>query len=125
VQRHGYHLGRAKNPLPFAIVGVLLLLGVIVALKPTVQPQTAASQAPVSFAQVQSVLAQRCYMCHGEAAQMKGIRLDQLEAVQLHAQGIYQQVAVTRQMPLNNATQITEDERQLIKRWFEGGAALQ
>ena len=125
VQRHGYHLGRAKNPLPFAIVGVLLLLGVIVALKPNVQPQTAASQAPVSFAQVQSVLAQRCYMCHGEAAQMKGIRLDQLEAVQLHAQGIYQQVAVTRQMPLNNATQITEDERQLIKRWFEGGAALQ
>jgi uncharacterized membrane protein len=64
-------------------------------------------------------------MCHGEAAQMKGVRLDQLDAVKLHAQGIYQQVAVTRQMPLNNATQITEDERQLIKRWFEGGAPLQ
>ena len=125
VQRHGYHLGRAKNPLPFAVVGVLLLVSVIVALKPAAQPQTAASQAPVSFAQVQNVLAQRCYMCHGEAAQMKGVRLDQLDAVKLHAQGIYQQVAVTRQMPLNNATQITEDERQLIKRWFEGGAPLQ
>ena len=56
---------------------------------------------------------------------MKGVRLDHLDAVKLHAQGIYQQVAVTRQMPLNNATQITEDERQLIKRWFEGGAPLQ
>jgi len=25
-------------------------------------------------------------------------------------------------MPMNNATQITEDERALIKRWFESGA---
>ena len=125
VQRHGYHLGRAKNPLPFAVVGVLLLVSVIVALKPAAQPETADSKAPVSFAQVQGVLAQRCYMCHGEAAQMKGIRLDQSESIKANAQGIYQQVAVTRQMPLNNATQITEDERQLIKRWFEGGAPLQ
>ena len=56
---------------------------------------------------------------------MKGIRFDQIESIKVHAQGIYQQVAVTRQMPPNNATQITEDERQLIKRWFEGGAPLQ
>jgi len=25
---------------------------------------------------------------------------------------------------MNNATQITEDERGLIKRWFEGGALV-
>jgi len=25
-------------------------------------------------------------------------------------------------MPMNNATQITDQERSLIKRWFEGGA---
>jgi uncharacterized membrane protein len=31
---------------------------------------------------------------------------------------------VQRSMPMNNATQITEDERGLIKRWFEAGAAL-
>jgi uncharacterized membrane protein len=124
VQRHGYHLGRAKNPLPFAVVGVLLLLSVIVALKPAAQPETAASKAPVGFAQVQGVLAQRCILCHGEATQMKGIRFDQIEGIKANAQGIYQQAVVTRQMPLNNATQITEDERQLIKRWFEGGAPL-
>jgi len=29
---------------------------------------------------------------------------------------------VLRLMPLNNATQITEDERALIKRWYEAGA---
>jgi uncharacterized membrane protein len=38
--------------------------------------------------------------------------------------GIYQQAVVTKQMPMNNATGITEDERALIKRWYEAGAAL-
>ena len=122
VQRHGYHLGRAKKPWPFAAVGVVLLLGVIVALRPAPVAAPAASAAPATFAQIKQVLEQRCYMCHGEAAQMKGIRLDQLEGVRTHAQGIYQQAVVTRQMPLNNATNITEDERQLIARWYNAGA---
>jgi len=124
VQRHGYHLGRAKNPWPFAAVGVVLILGVIVLLRPAPAAAPAASAAPVTFAQVKQVLEQRCYMCHGEATQMKGIRLDQSASVKANAQGVFQQVAVTRQMPMNNATQITEDERQLIKRWFEAGASV-
>ena len=64
-------------------------------------------------------------MCHGETAQMKGIRLDQPEGVRANAQGVFQQVTVTRQMPLNNATQITEDERQLIARWYSAGANVE
>jgi uncharacterized membrane protein len=36
--------------------------------------------------------------------------------------GVYQQVVVLKAMPLNNATQITDAERALIKRWFEAGA---
>jgi len=124
VQRHGFHLGRAKNPWPFAAVGVALILGVIVLLKPAPVAAPTANAAPVTFAQVKAVLEQRCYMCHGEVTQMKGIRLDQAAVVKANAQGVFQQVAVTRQMPLNNATNITEEERQLIKRWFESGAAI-
>ena len=125
VQRHGYHLGRAKNPLPFAIAGVVAILAVIVWMRPA--PSTASAtvnSAPVAFAQVQGVLAQRCYLCHGEQVQMKNVRLDSNESVKQHALGIYQQVVVTRQMPMNNATGITEDERGLIKRWYEAGAKL-
>jgi len=127
VQRHGYHLGRASNPLPFAVAGVVIILGVIVWLKPapTAQSNAAAQTQPVSYAQLQGVLAQRCYLCHGEQVQMKNVRLDSAEGVKLHAVNIYQQAVVLRQMPMNNATQITEDERQLIKRWYEGGAATQ
>ena len=32
VQRHGYHLGRAANPWPFAAVGVVLIVGAILAM---------------------------------------------------------------------------------------------
>jgi uncharacterized membrane protein len=30
---------------------------------------------------------------------------------------------VQKLMPLNNATQMTEDERLVIRRWYEGGGA--
>jgi uncharacterized membrane protein len=35
---------------------------------------------------------------------------------------VYQQVVVTRIMPMNNATGITESERALIAQWFREGA---
>jgi len=123
VQRHAFHLGRARNPWPFAAVGTVMILAVIVLLKPAPVAAPVASATPVAFAEVRQVLAQRCAMCHGEATQMKGIRFDQTEAVKVHAQGIYQQTVVTRQMPMNNATQITEEERQLIARWYQAGAS--
>ena len=64
-------------------------------------------------------------MCHGAQVQMKNVRIDSAEGVKQHALNIYQQVVVTRQMPMNNSTGITEDERQLIKRWYEAGASVQ
>jgi uncharacterized membrane protein len=124
VQRHGYHLGRAKNPLPFAIAGVVLLLSVIVWMRPTPSPAVAASTAPVTFAEVNAIFVQRCNSCHGEQVQMKNVRFDTAEGIKQHALGIYQQSVVTKQMPMNNATGITEAERATIKRWYEAGAAL-
>ena len=125
VQRHGYHHGRAKNPLPFAIAGVVVILGVIVWLRPApVAPSAQASTAPVSFQQVSAVFEQRCLSCHGAQVQMKNVRFDTPEGVKQHALGIYQQAVVTRQMPMNNATGITEEERGLIKRWYEAGASV-
>ncbi len=125
VQRHGYHLGRAKNPLPFAIAGVVLLLSVIVWMRPAPSAAAASvSVAPVSYAEVSQVFAQRCQTCHGEYVQMKNVRFDTPEGVKQHALGIYQQAVVTKQMPMNNATGITEAERDVIKRWYEAGAVL-
>ncbi|MFN3298518.1 MAG: hypothetical protein ACK42S_17715, partial [Caldimonas sp.] len=72
---------------------------------------------------VHRVIEQRCAMCHNAALASKNVALHTPQLVQQHAQAIYQQTVVLRQMPLNNATQITEDERALIRRWFEQGAA--
>ncbi len=74
----------------------------------------------MDYAALQPVVAQRCYMCHGEAVQMKGIRLDSQEGLTAHAQQVYQQVVVAKLMPLNNATGITDTERAMFATWFNG-----
>jgi uncharacterized membrane protein len=76
----------------------------------------------VGYEQLQPVLAQRCYMCHGAQVQMKNVRLDLPDQVKLHAQEIYQNAVITKIMPMNNATQITDAERALIGKWFTDGA---
>jgi uncharacterized membrane protein len=123
VLRHGYKLGRNRHPWPYAAVGVAVLLALIAWLKPAPRAAVAVPET-VGFAQVQPVLAQRCVMCHGEALQSKGVRLDSPAEVQRHAQAVYQQVVVTRLMPMNNATGITEEERALVGAWFKGGARI-
>jgi len=123
VLRHGFKLGRNRHPWPYAAVGVALLLALIAWLKPVPAPVVAVPET-VGFAQVQPVLAQRCVMCHGEALQSKGVRLDSPAEVQRHALAVYQQVVVTRLMPMNNATGITEEERALVGAWFKGGARI-
>lgn len=124
VVRHRWKLGNARNPLPYAMCGIAVLGLTIVWMKPEpAAPLPAAAQAaPVSYAEVQKVLEQRCYMCHGVAVQQKNVRVDTPDQVALHAQGIYQQVVAAKTMPLNNATQMTDAERSLIGRWFNAGA---
>ena len=56
---------------------------------------------------------------------MKSVRLDSSVSLKQHAQAVYQQVVVTRLMPMNNATAITDAERALIGRWFEQGAKIE
>jgi uncharacterized membrane protein len=125
VMRHGYKLGRNRHPWPYAAVGVAVIVALIAWMKPEPSPQTSASQAPVSYAQVQKVIEQRCYMCHGAQVQMKNVRLDSPEGLKEHAPTVYQLAVVAKTMPMNNATGITEDERQLIGRWYRGGAPTQ
>jgi uncharacterized membrane protein len=64
-------------------------------------------------------------MCHGPQVQMKNVRLDSVDNVKVHAQNMYQQVVMTKIMPMNNATGISEAERMIFKQWFETGAHLQ
>jgi uncharacterized membrane protein len=124
VMRHGYKLGRNGNPAPYAWLGIAVIVALIVVMRPAVPTAnnsvaTPPVATPVAVADVKQVMTARCVMCHGEGMQMKGIRLDSEEWINRHAQAIYQQVVVTKAMPMNNATGITDEERALIARWFE------
>ena len=111
-------------PWQYAGYGCVILLCTVISLMPASQPAqpAAAAVAPVSFAEVERVMTQRCVLCHGAAMQSKNVRLDSAEEVAKHAQAIYQQAVVLKAMPMNNATQITDAERALIGRWFTAGA---
>ena len=129
VMRHGYKLGRNRHPWPYALVGVLVIAATVAWMRPPAELANAAAstatQGPPTVAQVLAVVEQRCAMCHGAQVQMKNVRLDSPALLKQHAQAVYQQAVVTKVMPMNNATGITEAERALIGRWFEAGAKTQ
>ena len=135
VMRHGYKLGRNRNPWPYALVGLALIAGAIVWMRPpTTLPGAVAINSVAAgtigagaasqndYANLQKVMEQRCYQCHGAQLQMKNVRLDSPALLKQHAQSVYQQVVVSKIMPMNNATGMLDAERALIRQWFEAGA---
>ena len=122
VARHKAHVKGVQPPWGYAVAGGAIIIGLVVALAPKPQPAAAAGAAPVTLAQVQAVVQQRCVLCHNAQVQQKNVALHTPELTHKQALAVYQQVAVLKLMPMNNATQITDEERALIKRWYEAGA---
>ena len=124
VARHKAHVLGKRTPWEHAVVGTLVLLGLAVWMAPP--PMSAEARAaaarPASFAEVQTVIEQRCVQCHNAQVVNKNVSLHTPGLIQQHAQAIYQQAVVLKLMPQNNATQITDAERALIQRWFDSGA---
>ena len=120
VARHKTAVAGRRAPWGWAMAGVAILLGVAVWLAPAQRAVSAAG--PARLADVQVIVAQRCVACHNEQLANKGVMLDTPARIVQHAQRVYQQVVVLKQMPLNNATQISAAEREVVARWFEAGA---
>lgn len=125
VARHKALTLNKKVPWQYAGLGVLVLVCVIVWLAPaaSLTSSQADSTTTATFAEIRAVVEQRCVMCHNAQLQNKNVALHTPELISKHAQQIYQQAVVLKQMPMNNATQITDNERLLIKHWFESGAS--
>jgi len=123
------HKAPARWEIPAAAVVLLAAIGVLLAPerapKPEAAQPAAAATEPVRFAEVQAVVEQRCVMCHNAQLVSKNVALHTPALIASHAQQIYQQAVVLKAMPMNNATQITEAERAVIKRWYEAGAPAQ
>ncbi|MFZ9438753.1 MAG: urate hydroxylase PuuD [Hylemonella sp.] len=106
----------------YPTVGSAMLLGVAVAIAPAPQPMGAAAEAP-TLASIKPIVAQRCVMCHNAQIANKQIRLDSDADLIAHSQLIYQQVLVTRSMPMNNSTGMLEEERLALGRWAKSAQA--
>jgi len=106
----------------YPTVGSAMLLGVAVAIAPAPQPMGAAAEAP-TLASIKPIVAQRCVMCHNAQIANKQIRLDSDADLIAHSPLIYQQVLVTRSMPMNNSTGMLEEERLALGRWAKSAQA--
>jgi uncharacterized membrane protein len=121
------HKGRVN--LAYPGVAIAVLTGVIAWIAPSAPTSSPANAmaAGGDIGQVQKIVDARCVQCHAAKPTMmptaaKGIMLEGPAAIRSHAQQIYQQVVVQKAMPLGNITNITDDERALIGKWFETGA---
>ena len=127
VARHRAQVQGQRAPWQYALAGVALLaaLAVWMAPPPADPAQRAAAALPVSAAQIRVVVEQHCLMCHNAANAQKNVALHTPLLLQQHAQAVYQHTVALRTMPLHNATQMTEAERDLVRRWFQGGAPVE
>jgi uncharacterized membrane protein len=89
-------------------------------------------EGPVTFERVRDIMGTRCLSCHapvptfpGMAQPPAGVLLHTPGGIVQNAQRIYQQVVVSRMMPLGNVTQMTDQERAVIAAWVAAGATTQ
>ena len=112
----------------YPAIGAVLLAFVSWWTMPRLAPLPAV-EGEVNFNRVRSIVGNRCVACHSPAPTFPGITVPQA-GVLLHtpadllanAQRVYQQVVVTRIMPLGNATGMTDQERAVIAAWVRDGA---
>ncbi len=86
----------------------------------------------VTFNRVRAIVGQHCIQCHSPVPTFPGYTQPQA-GVLLHtpadlvqnAPRLYQQVVVTRAMPLGNITQLTEQERAVLAAWVRAGAKME
>jgi uncharacterized membrane protein len=109
-----WHAGRREWWIP--AVTVLAVIGLAVWLEPD-EAGTSTTE-PVTFGQVQPVIAERCATCHSGTAAPLGVRLETEAEIEARIDDIERQAVLTRAMPPGNATGMTDAERELLAAWI-------
>jgi uncharacterized membrane protein len=85
----------------------------------------------INFAEVNTIIQSRCISCHSAKptddfykAPPNGVAYDTPEKIALLKDKIMQRVVVTKTMPMNNKTNMTEKERDIIRCWINQGALV-
>jgi uncharacterized membrane protein len=128
VARHKPAGRQGLRSLLLLFMGLLALLTVIIGLYPEDPTMGRASAVPVTAAQAELILDQRCVPCHSRSptqpgfnAPPNGIVLNSPSQVRAHLPDIQKQLTL-RTMPLGNVTGMTEYERARLLQWIGRGA---
>jgi uncharacterized membrane protein len=128
VARHKPEGRQGPQSALLLIMGLLALLIVMIGLYPDDPALGVASATPLTGAQAEAILGQRCVPCHSRSptqpgfnAPPNGIMLTSPYQVRAHLPDIQKQLTL-RTMPLGNITGMTENERARLLRWISQGA---
>ena len=112
--------------LPVSVV--ILLAGAFISAPPK---HPGACNTKIEFSEVNAIIQARCISCHSSKptddvykAPPNGVMYDTPDDIVRKKDLIMQRVVVTKTMPQNNKTNITQKERDIIRCWIEQGAAI-
>jgi uncharacterized membrane protein len=108
------------------IPALLVLAAAVYVTIPRPQPQHVVEEyGPPWLHNVRSIVQQRCQQCHSTMPQFTdiaeaplGIELDSQTEVLKYAHMMYEMTVISKTMPPDNSTQMTEEERQVIAEWY-------
>ncbi len=122
---------REKGQLSIWVMpaSVLIILATCFITAP--QKETGECKSEISFAEVNAIFQQRCISCHSSrpaditlSAAPNGVMYDTPEEIVKYKDKIMQRAVVTKTMPLNNKTNMTQEERNIIRCWINQGAVV-
>ena len=112
--------------LPVSVV--ILLAGAFISAPPK---DPGACNSKIEFSEVNAIIQARCVSCHSSKptddvykAPPNGVIYDTPDDIVRKAALIMQRVVITKTMPQNNKTNITQKERDILRCWIEQGAPV-
>lgn len=109
-------------------VSVVILLAAAFISAPPKDP--AACDTKIEFSEVNAIIQAKCVSCHSSKptddvykAPPNGVMYDTPDDITRKKDLIMQRVVLTKTMPQNNKTNMTEKERDMIRCWIEQGAS--
>jgi uncharacterized membrane protein len=107
---------------------VILLAGAFISAPPK---DPGACNTKIEFSEVNAIVQARCINCHSSnptddvyKAPPNGVMYDTPEDIVRKKDLIMQRVVITKTMPQNNKTNMTEKERDIIRCWIDQGASI-
>ena len=123
------HKGEASPWWTWAVAAAGMAAMVWLSAQPAVEITEVEAKGEMDMAEVESIIASRCAMCHaaeplweGMATAPKGVVLESQAQIRLYAEAIGLQAVHTRAMPPGNITEIPDEERRQLAVWIAAGA---